>query len=260
MLNVNLKVLWMNVINHIQNICSFFRTKTRKWYLSDLILLITNICFNSNFFVLCSASQWYIILQGSVEGYFKRLIMLGVYCWHQLLNVARDCTEVRHHTRQLISAIHPQAWLIPIITWYQQISSLAINTLYIKSQLKFELRAVIILFIMSLHNLGGQYHSCGHAHFHKRTCTTFYWRHGILSNCAWLVLSANNARSHGVFQNGISVVRCPFQWKWQVWYNCDISFLEQVDIYFNGITYLMNVFFLLIQLTRIFLHTIYNTF
>ena len=47
--------------------------------------------------------------------------------------------------------------------------------------------------------------------------------------------------SCGVFKSWISDAHCPFQWKWQVQYNYDISVLQQVGMLFDGIACLMKV-------------------
>ena len=47
--------------------------------------------------------------------------------------------------------------------------------------------------------------------------------------------------SCGMFQSWISDAHCPFQWKWQVLHNNDISVLQQVDMFFDGIACLMKV-------------------
>ena len=45
----------------------------------------------------------------------------------------------------------------------------------------------------------------------------------------------------GVFKSWISDAHCPFQWKWQVLHNYDISVLQQVGMFFDGIACLMKV-------------------
>ena len=47
--------------------------------------------------------------------------------------------------------------------------------------------------------------------------------------------------SCGVFKSWISDAHCPFQWKWQVLHNYDISMLQQVGVFFDGIACLMKV-------------------
>ena len=47
--------------------------------------------------------------------------------------------------------------------------------------------------------------------------------------------------SCGVFKSWISNAHCPFQWKWQVLHNYDISVLQQVGMFFDGIACLMKV-------------------
>ena len=47
--------------------------------------------------------------------------------------------------------------------------------------------------------------------------------------------------SCGVFQSWISDAHCPFHWKWQVLHNYDISVLQQVGMFFDGIACLMKV-------------------
>ena len=43
--------------------------------------------------------------------------------------------------------------------------------------------------------------------------------------------------SCSVFKSWIPDTHCPFQWKWQVLHNYDISMLQQVDMFFNGIAW-----------------------
>ena len=47
--------------------------------------------------------------------------------------------------------------------------------------------------------------------------------------------------SCGVFKSWIVYARCPFQWKWQVLHNYDISVLQQLGMFFDGIACLMKV-------------------
>ena len=47
--------------------------------------------------------------------------------------------------------------------------------------------------------------------------------------------------SCGVFQSWILDAHCPSQWKWQVLHNYDISMLQQVGMFFDGIACLMKV-------------------
>ena len=47
--------------------------------------------------------------------------------------------------------------------------------------------------------------------------------------------------SCGVFKSWIWDAHCPFQWKWQVLHNYDISMLHQVGLFFDGIACLMKV-------------------
>ena len=47
--------------------------------------------------------------------------------------------------------------------------------------------------------------------------------------------------SCGVFKSWISDAHCPFQQKWQVLHNYDISVLQQVGMFFDGIACLMKV-------------------
>ena len=53
--------------------------------------------------------------------------------------------------------------------------------------------------------------------------------------------------SCGVFKSWISDAYCPFQWKWQVLHNYDIFVLQQVGMFFNGITCLVEVWPLIKQ-------------
>ena len=50
--------------------------------------------------------------------------------------------------------------------------------------------------------------------------------------------------SCGVFKSWISDAQCPFQWKWQVLHNYDISVLQQVGMFLDGIACLMKVWLL----------------
>ena len=47
--------------------------------------------------------------------------------------------------------------------------------------------------------------------------------------------------SCGVFKSWISDAHCPFQWKWQVLHNYNISVLQQVGMFFDGIACLLKV-------------------
>ena len=47
--------------------------------------------------------------------------------------------------------------------------------------------------------------------------------------------------SCGVFTSWISDAHCPFQWKWQVLHNYDISVLQQVGMLFDGMACLMKI-------------------
>ena len=49
--------------------------------------------------------------------------------------------------------------------------------------------------------------------------------------------------SYGVIKSGISDAHCPSQWKWQVLRNYDISVLQQVGMFFNGIACFVNLAF-----------------
>ena len=47
--------------------------------------------------------------------------------------------------------------------------------------------------------------------------------------------------SCGVFTSWIPYAHCPFQWKWQFLHNYDISVLQQVGMFFDGIACLMKI-------------------
>ena len=53
--------------------------------------------------------------------------------------------------------------------------------------------------------------------------------------------------SCGVFKSWISDAHCPFQWKWQGLHNYDISLLQHVGMFFDGIACSMKVWALLKQ-------------
>ena len=113
---------------------------------------------------------------------------------------------------------HTYPWLIPIITWCRQFTSLSTNILLIKGKLKLESRTIAVGFAMSPRNLGGKYRctrvasSLGDNVIDHVVCL----KAGFLSHT---VLSSGNDE----------------------FYTYDISVVEQVGMSFNGIAYLMKV-------------------
>ena len=133
---------------------------------------------------------------------------------------------------------------IPIITWCHHFST-AINILLIKGNSKFEPRATTVSVAMSPRYLGVKYRSRLHPTVAKTPVSVFEkdWaceielrQTGV--NCfAWW----QRSWSCGVFKSWISNAHCPFQWKWQVLHIYDISVLQQVGMFFNGIACLVKV-------------------
>ena len=99
---------------------------------------------------------------------------------------------------------------------------------------------------MSPRYLGGKYHSRlpppQVAKMHvivfagDRACEIELYQTGVIC-FPWRQQSG----SCGMFESWISDAHCPFQWKWQVLHNYDISVLQQVSMFFDGIAYLMKV-------------------
>ena len=114
-----------------------------------------------------------------------------------------------------------------------------------KSNLKFESRATAVSVAMSPRYRGGKYRSRLHPRSRKCACQFFVgdWACEIELRQTGVVCYPWRQRSWscGVFKSWISDARCPFQWKWQVLHNYDISVLQQVGMFFDGIACLMKV-------------------
>ena len=80
-----------------------------------------------------------------------------------------DRPAARQPTRELMSTTHTYPWLIPIITWCWQFPSLSTNILLIKSKLKHESRAIVVIVAMSPRYLGGKYRCRPHPRWRKCT-------------------------------------------------------------------------------------------
>ena len=125
----------------------------------------------------------------------------------------------------------------------------ATNILLIKSNIKFEPRVTTVSVAVSPRYLGGKYRS--RLHPRSRKCACRFW--GRLEktwnrNCARSASSASRGDSeigHAVFKSWISYAHCPFQWTWQVLHNYDISVLQQVGMFLNGMACLMRVWLLI---------------
>ena len=184
----------------------------------------------------------------------------------------------RDNTRgSLTPTIHTQSCLILIITWCHHFST-ATNILLIKSNLKLESRATAVYVALSPCYLGGKYRSRSELYPRSRkwACQFLRETEHVKSNCDRPALSASTlppvakmrmpvfagdwaceielrqtgaicfpwrqrSWSCGVFKSWISDAHCPFQWKWQVLHNYDISVLQQVGMFFDGIACLMKV-------------------
>ena len=115
----------------------------------------------------------------------------------------------------------------------------------IKSYLKFESRATTVCVAMSPRHLGGKYRSRLHPPVAKMRVQIFAgdWTWEI-ELCQTIVIGfpwRRRSWSCGVFKSWISYAHCPFQWKWQVLHNYNISVLQQVGMFFDGIACLMKV-------------------
>ena len=146
--------------------------------------------------------------------------------------------SARQTTRELMSTTQIYPWLIPIITWCQQSTSLSTNILPIKSKLKLESRAIVVGVAMSPGNLGGKYHCRPHPRWRKCTRQFFSGNRACQSN---RIRVASSLRSCGVFKGWNSVAHCPFQRRWRVLQIRYVSVLEHVGKSFDGIAYLMKV-------------------
>ena len=76
-----------------------------------------------------------------------------------------------------------------------------------------------------------------------RACFAGDWACGIELRQTGVICFPWRQRSWscGVFKSWISDAHCPFQWKWQVLHNYDISVLQQVGVFFNGIACMLKV-------------------
>ena len=141
-------------------------------------------------------------------------------------------------TKAQISTAQTNPWLIQIITWCRQFSSLSANILLIKSTLKLQWRAIAVGVTMLTRKYPCRLHP------QPRNWTPFFaGSRACYTNCARSggIAWRQRRRSCGVFKSCISVALGPFQWKWRdlhIWY---ISVLEQVGMSFDGIPYLMKV-------------------
>ena len=187
--------------------------------------------------------------------YLRDWSWIGVCCWHQLPRVLsrragrslglrpRDPGAARQHTGELMSTTNTYPWLIPIITWCRQFPSLSANILLLKIKLKLESRAIAVRVATSPHNLGGKYRCRPHPRSRKCMRQFFRVKQSVLIELhqSGVIAWRQRSRSCGVLKSWISVAHCPFQRKWRVLHNYDISVLEQVGMSFNRITNLMKV-------------------
>ena len=123
------------------------------------------------------------------------------------------------------------------------------SLIFIKRNLKFESRATAVYVAMSPRYLGGKYRSRLHSRSRKCACQFLWETERVKSNCArpapdtphdqrW---SCGVCWSCGVFKSWIADAHRPFQWKWQVLHNYNISVLQRVGTFFDGIACLMNI-------------------
>ena len=85
--------------------------------------------------------------------------------------------------------------------------------------------------------LGGKYHCRLHPGWRKCACQFFRETEHVKSNLpdrCHLLPIATTKLIMGVFKSWISDAHCPFQWKWQVLHNYDISLLQQVGMFSMG--------------------------
>ena len=98
---------------------------------------------------------------------------------------------------------------------------------------------------MSPRYLGGKYHTRLHPRSWKCACQFFVgdWACEVELHQTGVICFPWRQRSWScdVFQSWISDAHCPFQWKWQVIHNYDISVHQQVGMFFNGIACLMKI-------------------
>ena len=114
-----------------------------------------------------------------------------------------DRPAARQPTRELMSTTHTYPWLIPIITWCWQFTSLSTNILLIKSKLKLESRAIVVGVAMSPRYLGGKYRCRPHPRWRKCTRQFFFFpgTRACQSNCIRVASSLawrQRHRSYGV--------------------------------------------------------------
>ena len=152
------------------------------------------------------------------------------------------CIVGVNNTRgSLAPTIHTQSCLIPIITWCHHFST-ATNILFIESNLiesNHSLRCHVTTLSrwqvsesppppvakMRVLVFAGDW-AC-EIELRQTAVICFPWRQR-----SW---------SCGVFKSWISDAHFPFQWKWQVLHNYDISVLQQVGMFFDGTAWLMKV-------------------
>ena len=139
---------------------------------------------------------------------------------------------------------HDYNMMPTIRKWCRQFPFLSTNILHIKSKRKLASRAIAVRVAMSPRNLGGKYRVRPHPCSRKCTRQLFFCgKQRVLIKLHQNSVIARRQRSPpcGVFQSWISVEHSPFQRKWEVLHNCDISVLKQVGMSFNGIAYFMKV-------------------
>ena len=111
------------------------------------------------------------------------------------------------------------------------IFSTATHILLIKRNLKFESRATAVSIAMSPSITVAPPRS------RKCACQFLQETERVKSNCARTGVICfpwrHRSWSCGVFKSWISDAHCPFQWKWQVLRDYDISVLQQVGMFFR---------------------------
>ena len=115
------------------------------------------------------------------------------------------------------------------------IFSTATNILSIKSNLKFESRTTAVFVAMSPRYLGGKYRSRLHPPRRTSFCGRLSVWNRTVPDRRHLLPVATTKWPCGVFKSWISDAHCPLQSKWRVLYNYDVSVLQQVGMFFNGI-------------------------
>ena len=142
-----------------------------------------------------------------------------------------------------------QPWLIPIITWYQQIWLLTINILLTKCKSKFESRAIPVRVAMLPRNFEDKYHSRPHPLLMKCEARAIS-RDPVLMRAIELRLYARLVSSPWwrrrldqavLFKSFISVTHCPSQRNWWIVQINGIPMPEQVGIFFRGFARLIRV-------------------